>query len=102
MSFAAHCTYLLASAVGEEDVVVGARAQDVVRTVWPVVQCSEQADVRGLGVGSGEAFQRRPAHLAPVVVELLYAPSYTGVPHDPQRGGLPVLRCSGGRIRNFH
>src|SRR5215208_5311346 len=59
------------AAVVKEHVVVGTQAEDVIRRVGSVVGCSERSDVRGLGVGTGWGLQSHPAHLAPVVVELL-------------------------------
>ena len=57
------------AAVVEQHVVVGAKAEYVVRGVRSVVGRSERAAVRGLRVGAGEALQARAAYLAAVVVE---------------------------------
>jgi hypothetical protein len=57
------------TAVVEEYVVVGTKAQDVLWRVRPVVRGPERPDVRGLRVGTGEAFQPYPAHLASVIVQ---------------------------------
>jgi hypothetical protein len=78
--------------VVEEYVMVGTQAEDVVWRVRPVVWGPERPDVRGLRVRSAEAVQAHAAHLAPVVVELLDLSCLSGVPNDPQHGGLPTLQ----------
>ncbi len=69
-------------AVVEENVMVRAQAEDVVRGARTVVRRAERPDMGSLSVRTRGRLQPDAAGLAAVIVERFYAPRRRRLPHD--------------------